>query len=84
VAFADSARKDSQPPATAPDPHMANYPHGAYVRMISIPESATYHSASNVPPVKVARVWRIADGNVCFNPVTERFERRLSCDTPLP
>lgn len=43
-----------QPPASAPGPHMTNYPPGAYERLIATPDEKLRNSVDNQPPVKAA------------------------------
>ena len=51
-AFQDSGGGVAQPdPASAPGPHMTNYPAGAYERLMRIPDAAVLHSVDNQPPV---------------------------------
>ncbi|MEN9315899.1 MAG: hypothetical protein RIS35_2292 [Pseudomonadota bacterium] len=52
-AFADQRGAVAQPdPATAPGPHMSNYPPGVYERVMRVPDTAVLHSVDNQPPVK--------------------------------
>jgi catechol 2,3-dioxygenase-like lactoylglutathione lyase family enzyme len=44
----------AQPPATAPGPHLTNYPPGAYERLLAIPDEKVRNSVDNRPPVTVA------------------------------
>jgi hypothetical protein len=38
--------------ASAPGPHMSNYPPGRYERVLSIPDEAMLNSVDSQPPVK--------------------------------
>lgn len=54
ASFRDEGGAVPQPPATAPGPHLAGYPPGAYERLIAVPDDVMRHSVTNQPPVKVA------------------------------
>ena len=55
AAFEDSSGAITQPLATAPGPHMTNYPPGVYARVIAAPDAAVRNSVDNSPPVHLAR-----------------------------
>jgi len=55
AAFQDRAGAVPQPAlASAPGPHMSNYPPGRYERVLGLPDEAVLHSVDNRPPVKLA------------------------------
>jgi hypothetical protein len=41
--------------ASAPGPHMTNYPAGRYERVMALPDEAVLNSVDNQSPVKPAR-----------------------------
>ncbi len=52
--YEDQAGAVAQPdPATAPGPHMSNYPPGVYEAIMNRPDADVLHSVTNEPPVKV-------------------------------
>ncbi|MEM7078590.1 MAG: VOC family protein [Pseudomonadota bacterium] len=52
--FDDQAGAVSQPDvATAPGPHMTNYPPGLYERILGQPDEVIWNSVENEPPVQV-------------------------------
>lgn len=54
AAYADAGGDVVQPDlATAPGPHMTNYPPGAYEAIMSMPDDAYFNMVDNKPPVKV-------------------------------
>jgi len=55
AAFQDSAGTVAQPAASAPGPHMTNYPPAVtYARVIGVPDAAMWNAVDNQPPVQMA------------------------------
>lgn len=52
--YKDQGGTVKQPGPDAPGPHMANYPPGAYARMLATPDDVILAGSENQPPVKVA------------------------------
>ncbi|MCB1647601.1 MAG: VOC family protein [Pseudomonadales bacterium] len=54
AAFEDAGGSVPQPdPATAPGPHMTNYPPGVYEAIMGLPDAEMWNRVENQPPVKV-------------------------------
>jgi len=51
--FADQGGTVAQPGPSAPGPHMANYPPGAYEALIGLSDEVTLNMVTSEPPVKV-------------------------------